>query len=429
MTSKTKRILIISLLAVILTVAAVIFSACSVGVSVDGLKNTYGLSAHIVYHANGGIIKNTNVADLYFPEGVTAVYLTDDGEGDYKGNISVTRSKYSLAGWYYPATDSNGNIVYLDEEKDIAKLGEKFDFENTILQKGDEIHLYAKWVSDRKLEILLAPDESINNQLTYNGVTYNVGDLLNTWDFEESGKVAKITKDPMTGKSAGPTGYVFAEYFEDEGCTTPVSWPIIGDDSDNNVQIYAKYLTSNWIIISKSSDLYQLYTPTKGNEITSSFYIKNDVKFAGNTATKLTPNVVFTGEIRGNGYTISNLNLKAVDLVNLQNASIFGTLSDTAYIHDLTLKNATVEISGKSNCAIDTYFLFYMKDEGAKLENVVIDGGSMKVTVNDAGSWNGSTEESDICPVVPEEVEGLTIEIPPTFKVYIQISKQTDTQN
>lgn len=421
MTSKTKRIILISLLAVIMLTFAVIFSACSVGLSVDGLKNTYGLSAHIIYHANGGMFTNTNVAELYFPEGVPAIYITDEGEGDYQGDISVKRSKYTLSGWYYPVTDSEGNIVYLDEEKDIAKLGEKFDFENTILQENDEIHLYAKWVANRKLEILLAPDESINNQLIYNGATYNVGDVLNTWNFEDSGKVEKISGDPMTGTPAGPSGYVFAEYYEDESCTIPVSWPIRGDDSDNNVQIYAKYLPSDWIIISESADLYQLFKPTSGNEISSSFYIKHDVTFSGLLPITLYANTVFTGEIRGNGFTIYNLDLAVVGLTNAMNASMFGTLKEGANINNLTIKDANVSISvGINGGAIDAYFLYYKCEEGAGVENVVVDGGGLSVTIQEGkSSWNGSTEKSEICPVVPEETEGITVIKTPTMKVTI----------
>lgn len=415
MTSKIKRIILITIFTVILAVAIALFSACSIGVTVESLKNTFQLSAHVVYHANGGTFGNYNYADLYFPEGVNAVYITDDGEGDYDANFSVQRSKYKLSGWYYPATDSNGDIIYIDKDKDIAKLGEKFDFENTILQKNQEIHLYAKWIADQKLEILLAPDDSINNQLVYNDKTYNVGDILNTWDFEETGKVKKITVDPMTGKSA-PDGYVFAEYYTDESCTTPVSWPIDGSDSGENVKIYAKYLSSNWKIISKSVDLYQLFVPTNG-VVSDSFFIKNDVTYIGYLPLSLYSNTIFSGEIRGNGFTISNLKLSVINLGNNQNASMFGTLVDGAKISNLTIGNASVSISGNLDNAISTYFLFYKCEEGASLDNVVIDGGSLEVTINGLGSWNGSTEESDICPIIPNENEGVIIKNEPSMKV------------
>lgn len=384
MSSKIKKIILVVCIAIC---GLFILSACE-SHTLESEKDRYDLTVDITYHANGGEFNNNdNKALICYQDGSYALNLGSDNI--IYGDIILKYDKHSLVGWYYAETDSDGNVIYEDEKKGLVKLSDqKFDFTKP-LEKGDVIHIGAKWLADTKLEILLANESVISNELTYNGITYKSGDVVSSYQFDVSGKVSKPSRDPMTNKRNGPEGYVLAEYYYDIDCTKIVEWPVESSEENENVQIYAKYLSDEWTVIDNQTGLYQMFTVANN---TGKFFIKNDIN-ASSEQIKNVENIVFSGEIRGNGYTITGLTVRNVSVGEGGHASLFGTITKDAKISDLTIKDFKVEYTNSTqptNASISASFLAKEIQDGATIENLKIDGGEMKVRIYGDVTLNGS---------------------------------------
>lgn len=412
MTAKIKRI-VVFVLSIIC--GAVFFTACSFGTSVEKEKNKYNLTALVVYHANGGTFNNNeDLASVYYQAGAKAL---DIGHVSLSsGTISVKYADHSFANWYFAQRDDDGNVK-TDDNGNVL-LAEKVDF-SVAMQSGDEWHVYAKWTKNQKLEVLLAADETIGESLTYNAKTYKVGDVLKEFSFD-GGAVSKPMLNALTGTKKEPEGYVFANYYEDAACTIPVSWPVSAE-GEENMRIYAKYLTDDWTVVDDANDARAMFRNKDADGKNSyKYYVANDIDAKGNGGV-LRVNSTFSGVIRGNGYTIENLqfsNTMANALKLNETISLLGKVEKTAKISDLTIKNAKLSVGNVNGAvAVNCYFLASEIDGEAKIDNLKVDGGSIAFTKMGECYINGSSlEEITDCPTCGGELhDGVSIVTKPTF--------------
>lgn len=405
MTAKIKKI---ALCALILLFGLCALTAC-LGTTLDKEKDRYGLTAQVTYHANGGMFSNNSAeTTIYYKAGSKAldmgsVLVTS-------GSISVSYAKHNLVGWYYAETDESGNVVYEDEENGIVKLGEKVDF-SVALETGDEWHVYADWSVDQKLEILLASDETIGEGVQYNDTLYKVGDPLKEFDFDSGGRVQQPSNDIFTGeRNDGPAGYVRAGYYTDEECTQAVKWPVTQTEEEENVKIYVKYLTDDWTVVATSEDVYTMFRNTSSEY---KYYIRDDIDCAGASPLTLAINGTFAAKVRGNGHTISNLTISNTALARNATVSLFGNIQSGAEISDLTIKDTQMDLSTANNASVFAYLLSSGMEEGAKVQNLAVDGGEMSVRLTGiSAKLNGTRPASGSdCPIVSGDVEnyGVTV--------------------
>lgn len=414
MTVRIKKLLICAL---ILLCGISALTACSLGTTVEKEKDKYGLTAQVTYHANGGSFStNTAEATIYYKEGSKAL---DVGTVPLKsGTLSVKNPNHTLGGWYYAETDEEGNILYVDEENGIVEIGEKVDF-SVALKSGDAWDVYADWRVDQKLEVLLAADESLGEGIAYGDTVYKPGDVLKEFEFSSGGTVEQPSNDMITGKREdGPAGYVRAGYYEDEACTKAVDWPVRESEGEENVKIYVKYLTDDWTVVSTAAGVCDMLTNTSAEY---KYYISDDIDCNGAEALTLPVNGEFSGVIRGNGHTVSNLKISNTALARNSTVSLFGRIKSGASISDLTMKDVTMELSSANNAPIFAYFISSGTEEGATVKNITVDGGEMSVRLLGTGSrLNGARPQTgDACPVVagnPEDY-GVSVKVEPVLTI------------
>ncbi len=416
MTSRIKKVVIILAIAIL---AVTVLTACNSTPTLEGVKDDYGLSAVVHYHANGGRCDNQrNVASLYYKAG--DMPLAYDGKTEIQGKFSILRDEYDLVGWYYPEKDSSGNIVYVDEDKDIVELSDsKYDF-SVPMKSGDEIHIYAKWMPKKNVKILLASDTRMGaDQLTYNGKTYTCNSresVITEYSFDTNNRVEELTNDPITGKKNNhPLGYTFVGFYADQDCTREVEWPIRRTEEEGDVYIYARYFSSEWKVISKPYEVAQMFNHLADN--TGKYYVKNNITAEPNTSSiNISPNATFSGIIEGNGYTIEGFTFSSIYPKTGSQISLFGRVTESAEISDLTIKDFNGNLYIQGGTSVEAYFFALALESGAKIEGLKLDGGQMSVSIGEGGSWSNAPEDS-LCPVYRDGHSGLEIINNPTLTV------------
>lgn len=403
MKSKIKKPLVLIIMLILL---AATLTACQFGITLEGEKEQYGLTAKITYHLNGGTqVDNSDHLDMYYKTGDVAIDLGFDEMT--KGTINVQRNNYSLVGWFYPATKEDGSIDYVDEEKGIVNVDKNraFDFKTYRVAEGDEIDLYAYWLPNQKLEFVLANEETLNNQVVVGETTYLAGGApLKVEEFGRDTYINKSMYDPLYGN----VNYTFVGYYEDVDCTTPVKWPVERTNEETNIKVYAKYLPGDWTVIETVMDLKEVVGKyvNKGK-----YYINNDI-IANGYVIEISENATFNGTIRGNGHTISGITFKKASIKNGSYVSMFGTIGENAVIKDITFKDCKGDFAANKDCSISAYFFADDIYNAAVLSNVKIDGGELIVDAR-SGEWKNASE---ICPIYRGEAgrEGIEVVNAPT---------------
>lgn len=397
MNSRVKKT---SLLIILLVIVAMMLTACKLNDTLEDKLNENNLVAKITYHVNGEGCKVSgnetfNSADIYYQAGSKAFNVGVDTTVDF----SITRENYNLSGWYYPATNEDGSVKYIDKEKDIVELGNPFDFSTYVAKSGDEIDLYAKWSKNQGIVYVLATEEMIGNQLVYGEKTYEAGDVLKNEDFGIYEYIDIPNGDPFGGKS----GYTFVGYYSDAECKTPLPGRVNRTGEEEDVKIYVKYLPSDWTVIDDDTDFANIFSATDGK-----YYIVKDLDGTKVNEITLSANATFSGIIKGNGHTIANFKFKNGTIIDFDTLSVFGEITSGAEISDITFRGLNVSFSANRK-QFEAYFFASKIQDGAKISNVTIDGGTMEVKsklwLNENDGW-----------VIGTAHEGITVGSEPTKK-------------
>ena len=343
MKNKFLKRLTIGLIAI---VAGACFSACG---DDDGEKKYDHL---VTFNYNVGDL-TTAIDNQYL--GVmdgSLVAIKPGYSSDYKEGVVAG---YYLEGWYTAKVDEEGNVVIGDDGR--VELDEKWDFSTD--RVSADIVLYANFMQQASLEI-------------------KGGDEV--WIRENT--PGTVMKQPNAFLAPKKQGYTLIGYYADEECTVPFTWPYEFEAGVNTV-IYAKFMEGEWVLVDTAKEFSDALIGGKN------IYLTSDITFE-NTTWKTPP--TYAGEISGNGHTLRGIdvNLAASKTVK-KNFGLFGTLTSTAYIHDLTIENARVSFTdGGFTCIGDDgkVALFAWKaEQGARISNVSVSGTLTEGTL---------TPESDI---------------------------------
>ena len=374
MNLKNKAILS-ALLALILTFA----TGCSQEPTPYEVNDAENFTVSVKFDANGGTFTtNTSViVDFYDPTqaaGGQIPLLPPDSS--WRGNDAFTavNNGYFLAGWYQERTEqADGTYIYSG----------KWDFENDRLEVDPAgtytsaepvLTLYAAWVPMFRINFRDLQSGEILDTYTFDptaGASLTVPALN-----EETGAV-EMYKFPKR------SGYTFESVYYDAEGTQMVDTPEVvhtgtvnyenGTAENGTMDLYIDWTEGEWYHI------YNVEQFLDNASVTGNYVLHADLDFTG----KIWPTSLmygnFSGSIQGNGHTISNVELTQTNNSKV-NAGLFGHLTETASLTDLTFENVTFTIKAGTR-VVGTNFglLAGTMASDAVLEHVSIAGSCLQI--------------------------------------------------
>lgn len=234
---------------------------------------------------------------------------------------------------------------YIKEEQNGTTVERVWNFD-TDRVTGD-MTLYCRWMKDYTVQVLYGENNAQSSEVV----------IAN-----ESGVLDSLSSPKWTG-------HTFVAFYYDAAYTKLVSFPYqhAQNDAQPTETLYARFLEGNYRIVRKASDLKTISAGAK-------YYLLNDIDMAGQ---KVSVPEIFSGEIVGNGYTISNLSVTRSQTKTGEAFGMFNRLADNAKISNVTFENLTVTVelnNEQNNMLIYLGTLAGACDDGATLENVTISG-------------------------------------------------------
>lgn len=294
----------------------------------------------IIYELEGGVYKNClNPIRFYFEFGEEDMMYIQDPTT--LTNDAVTRSGYTLEGWY---TDKN--------------YTKKWDFDKDQVSK-EGITLYAKW----KKNIIYK----------YNVCYYDKQNILQIINSYEVQAGEKFNDYLNYAKKRNDGLYTPIRFLNESGEVWDENFTHPGGDSNLDINVIVEYIEGDFALVSTAEELRQ----NKNRNI----YLLNDIDLGGEEF----PLKDYRYKLVGNGKTISNCivttnptkyGLSVDHTQDDQNSlyvSLFGNIKNATII-DVTFDNVVFEIKSTFT---NTYKI-YVSPICTKLENCIID----KVTIN-----------------------------------------------
>lgn len=313
-----------------------------------------------VFYLEGGVCQNSyeKVSYLYnFDGSFIDMLIMDPNVLETNPNDMIQKSGYHIEGWYQTkTTDDVGNVTYSD----------KWDFENDRMTL-DGVTLYAKWEENRTYKYELYYKDKDGNDV-----------FLSDYECKEG---AKFSDRQLKVKTV--EGYTSLGYLDEFGNAWNNNFTHPGGDEDLAIKVYLSLIEGDYTVVKTAKQFKNAIA--KGENI----YLCNDIDFDEDE-------LIFdsySGEILGNGYTVSNFTIdyddsrsglkgEIDDLNNGSNylyVSLFFELKD-ACIKDITFDNIIVDIDTR-NTQIK-YLVFAPLAtimENTTLENVSF-SGSFNIT-------------------------------------------------
>lgn len=365
-------------------IALALLCALTLSLAIGGCTNGTGGKKYdylVTFNYNAGNILSTEVKEKYLGVKENSLVVMQPGvDADFRGE---TVQGYFVEGWYSPQTDGEGNPV-VDEASGRVLLDKKWDFDTDRVTK--DVTLYANLQPNKKLVVVGG-----DRELTFDSSIYGVNMAR-----PEQRVPSKI-------------GYTFLDYYLDEQCTQPFSWPYTFEEQEKT--IYAKFLEGDWTLVSTAEEFYSAVSADS-----KPIYVLDNLDFTGVTWAK---NRIFEFEINGNGKTLSNITCSDVsDKDNDGMFALFGYIAG-ANIHDITFENVTLSFQAKWYSSNPNGFsvapFAALISAETILRNVVLTGSftvsnEEAVHVINLSEKCGNQAEFDAEKVAGVDVSGLTVE-------------------
>ena len=361
---------------------ATLIAGCSIGEKTADrfLKEVGAQDKCVTYSASGGTFNGNSqllLLHLYYPEENEVIYDFTNID-----NISMSRAGYVFNGWVYAELDAEDKPVY-DERGYLVPSSSKVDTSTPVkLTAGQHLYVCAVWVPDTRVDVILVIDGDTDNTKEITGADgnkYKTGDIIDGKVFNTNGTVNISTALPAMAS----TDYTFLQYYKDAACNEIMNETVTRPTDGVNPKIYAKYIEGVWNVIRTDTQVanmlntpvdgakYYLYTDNGSNVIDCSKRVFTLKSYTDDT-------ILTNCTIAGNGVTIKNLNFTARNIGNGQICSIFGVFGAGADISNLTIEKINVTLT--ANGDLTAYLINHGVEEGAKLNNVVVNGASFTIT-------------------------------------------------
>lgn len=357
------------------------------------INDSENFTVSVAYNANGGtfttnapvIVDAYNISQLPVNgDGLVEIpLLAPDDAQRGKDAFTATRNGYFLAGWYVEyqqTTDSQGNVT--------EQYGTPWDFASDRLTADPQqnytsaepvLTLYAAWVPMYQIEFY---DLTSGELLATRSFDPNEGTefTVPAWD-TESGSLDMY-------KFPSRDGYTFLQAYYDPQGTQPVQTETVVHNgtldlatatAENSVlKLYLDWTEGEWYRISTPEQFVDNFT------LDGCYDIMADLDFTDEIWPTIAMYGDFTGTIRGNGHTISNVQIVQNDN-NKANAGLFGQLSGTAQLLDITFDHITFTVKKGPRLTGTAYGLLCgTAAEGAAAENVAITNSQLQL---DSGAY------------------------------------------
>ena len=389
------------LLAVLLLVGAMCIAGCSNAETPYMVNDAENYTLSVKYDANGGTFTtNTSViVDAYDlnqistdENGVKQIaLLAPDDEARGNNAFTPVNNGYFLAGWYTQRTengvDSEGNPKYTYSGRwDFAADRLEADPSKTYTSAQPELTLYAAWIPIFNIEYYVLDTGELLGTSTYNPA--QAGDIkLPQWNSE----TGSLDMNDIPKRE----NYTYEGVYLDEKGTQAVDTETMSHTAIVNLDnATAENTTMKLYIDWTEGEWYHIYNAKqllKNASLNGCYVIHEDLDFTG----EIWPTVLmygnFTGTIQGNGHSFSNIEI--VQTNNSKNyAGLFGQLSETAQLSDLTFKNVTFTVKSGTRVAGTAYGLLAgVVSEKTSLKSIHILESTLQI---DSGCYFGTEDYS-----------------------------------
>lgn len=336
-----KRVLCLCLMVLL---AAMLVTGCGKN---DIYKENDRLGYHVSvkYDANGGSFASGNTPVIVDSFNISE--MTANGEGKVeipllspvgRTNVNVQNTGYFLIGWYAQRTDNgDGTYTYAqpwDFEKDRLTVdsGAKYNASEPVLT------LYAAWAPEYKVEYYDLESKALLGEYKFNPAA-GMELKLPYWDAQSGAQAL--------GSVPARSGYTFTGAFYDEAGLQPAAGEGIthpgtinyenGTSQNHTLKLYTQWQEGQWYQISTAEQF------VKNFSLTGYYDIQADLDFTNAIWPTAAMHGNFAGVIQGNGHTFSNISLEQTN-TNKVYTGLFGSLTETASVSDLTLDNVTLTI-------------------------------------------------------------------------------------
>ena len=383
MKTKNKGILLFVLLLI-----ALLVTGCAQEPTPYEVNDAENFTVSVKYDANGGTFTtNTSViVDSYdaAATGGKIALLSPDNALRKNDAFTAVNNGYFLVGWYRECTQqADGTYVYAgrwDFETDLVEVNPA----GTYTSAEPVLTLYAAWIPMFKVNFCDLQTGEILETYTFDP---NSGDSLTVPALDEETGAVEMHKFPKR------SGYTFdSVYYDAEGTKIVDTAEVVHTGTVNYENGTAENGTMDLYINWTEGEWYHIYNVEQfldNASVTGNYVLHADLDFDGEIWPTSLMYGNFSGTIQGNGHTIRNVELTQTNNSKV-NAGLFGNLTESAGLTDLTFDNVTFTIKAGTRVVGTSFGLLAGTISGeAVLENVSIENSCLQI---DSASYFGVDE-------------------------------------
>lgn len=368
------------LLCLMLLAAAVLVTGCA-GNDTYKENDKLGYNVSVEFDANGGSFASGNTPVIVDSFNISEMPVNADGKVEIpllsmagRKNVNAQKDGCFLVGWYAQRTDNGDGTYTYAQPWDFEKDRVTVDPKEKHTSAEPVLTLYAAWAPEYKIEFYDASSKTLLGEYKFNPAA-GLELRLPYWDSQTGTQKMEIVP--------ARSGYTFVGISFDEVGLKPITGEYVthpgtvnyenGTSENSTLKLYTTWTKGQWYRISTAEQF------VKNFSLTGCYDIQADLDFTDVIWPTSAMHGTFSGQIRGNGHTFSNISLEQTN-TNKVYTGLFGNLADQSAVSDLTLNHVTLTIKKGSRLSGVAYGLLTGNlSAQAYLENVRIEESSILI--------------------------------------------------